>query len=206
MLGSEANVHFQAVTPGSACCRAIIDPTAAPKIRERAEAIVLGTAPKSAMKAHAEIDDLLALDNAIGSVVIGNDKAIEFPGRRRATREKFGPVRRATTIEGQIFSIGGKDDTINVQLRDKGEVYRCEVSIELARKLATRFLLGKVRLFGHGEWFRVDSKWTMASFTATDFETMDERSLHDTLASVRDIFAGSDEAALLASVHSLREG
>jgi hypothetical protein len=70
MLGSEANVHFDKVGEGSAALRASIDPPAAPKVDDRLHAIAAGTAPKSAMKAFPEIDDLLAKDNAVGHVTL----------------------------------------------------------------------------------------------------------------------------------------
>ena len=111
------------------------------------------------------------------------------PGRRRASKERVGPVRRTTSIEGQIFQIGGKDDTINVHLRDKQTIYRCEVSVDLAKRLAPLFLTGKVRLFGYGDWYRVDSQWEMGSFTAVDFVELDRTTIHETLAGLRKVFA-----------------
>src|SRR5258706_6917806 len=125
LLGHEANVHFARLSKGSARCKAFADVQVAPKIRERVESVVDGSAPNNAFRAHVAIDDLLAADNAIGGVYLGEERVIDFPGRRRANKEKIGPVRRSTSIEGQIFSLGGKDDTINVHLRHKNQTYRC---------------------------------------------------------------------------------
>jgi hypothetical protein len=205
LLGHEANVHFSRLTKGSAKCKAFVDTHVAPKIRERVESIVDGSAPKTAIKAQTAIDDLLAADNAIGGVYLGEEKVIEFPGRRRAAKEKIGPVRRSTTIEGQIFSIGGKDETINVHLRGKREqMYRCEVSVELARRLAPYFLNGNVRLFGEGEWYRVDSKWEMYNFTATDFVGLERKGLPESIDSIREIFDGDSAAEFINTMRDLR--
>jgi hypothetical protein len=206
LLGHEANVHFSRLMEGSARCKAFADTQVAPKIRERVEAVVDGSAPKSALKAHGAIDDLLAADNAIGGVYLGEEKIIEFPGRRRATREKVGPVRRTTSIEGQIFSLGGKDDTINVHLRNKDQAYRCEVSVDLARKLAPYFLNGNVRLFGQGDWYRVDSVWQMANFTAVDFVPLEKNKLSESIADLREIFSDVSGEDFLRTMEELRRG
>ncbi len=87
------------------------------------------------MKAFADVDDLLAEDNAIAEVFIGKSRVIEFPGRRRASAEEFGPVKRTASIDGQIFSIGGKDQTINVHLRNGEKELKCVVSVKLARRV-----------------------------------------------------------------------
>ena len=190
LLGNEASVHFEGVGSGSAALKARSDPTASPKIATRLDEVVAGTATKAAMKAHANLDDLLAADNAIGHVAHGAAKVIEFPGRRRAPSDKTGPIRRQATLDGQIFQIGGKDDTINVHLRDGDKIYHCEVSINLARKLAPHFLAGPIRLFGEGDWQGNENGWTLISFTAMDFLVLDDRSFVETVDQVRGLFHG----------------
>jgi hypothetical protein len=136
-------------------------------------------------------------------------KVIDFPGRKRAPQERIGPVRRKSVIDGQIFQIGGKDETINVHLRNihkPSETYRSEVSIDLARKLATHLLTGMVRLFGEGDWYRTDSGWGMSpnSFSAYDFVLIDESSLAATINSAREIF--KDVKVDEAFLDRLRQG
>ena len=204
LLGNEANVHFSKLTKGSSNCKAYADEQAVPKVRERVESVVSGTAPKPAMKAHKDIDDLLAQDNTTGGVYFGGQKLIEFPGRRRAHQEKIGPVNRSTSIDGQIFMIGGRDETINVHLRNKDKILKCEVSIDLARRLAPYFLTGSVRLFGHGDWYRIDSNWEMGNFTATDFVPLERKTLGETIEGVRQIFSGLDANKFLSDMDGLR--
>jgi len=206
LLGNEANVHFAKLGRGSARCVAYADEQAAPKVRERVESVVSGTAPKHAMKAHKEIDDLMAHDNAIGGVYVAEHKVIEFPGRRRAQQEKIGPLRRDTSLDGQIFMIGGRDETINVHLRDGEKIFRCEVSIDLARRLAPYFLNGLVRLFGQGDWYRIDSRWEMANFVAVDFVGLERKTLKESIEGMRDIFSGVSAEGLLSDLEDLRRG
>lgn len=204
LLGNEAHVHFSHVGAGSAECHAFVDPPAIPKIRDRANAVNDGTAPRAAMRAHQAIDDLLAEDNAIGELRFGKTKVIDFPGRRRMVHEEIGPVQRTAVVDGQIFSIGGRDETINVHLRNGNEETKCVVSVELARKLAPHLLGGKIRLIGRGIWYRTDGQWHMRNFTAGEFTVLDERSLPTTLADIRDTLSGVSADEFLAAMEGLR--
>jgi hypothetical protein len=204
MLGSEANVHFDRVGEGSAALNAYVDQPAAPKVQERIHAVASGTAPKSAMKAFSEIDDLMAKDNAIGHVALGKQSVIVFPGRLRAAHETIGPVRRTTSVEGQVYSIGGKDDTINVHLQNGDDEIRCVVSVAMARDLGKHLRGSKVRLFGSGLYFRVDGVWQRKSFTATDFVPLNESPLATVLASVQNVFSGVDANDFMATMLELR--
>jgi hypothetical protein len=204
MVGNDESVHFDKVVKGSAVLQARIDLPAAPKVHERVHAIAARTAPRSAMKASRGIDDLLAEDNATGYLALGDHKVIEFPGRLRSARETIGPVRRNTSVEGQIYSIGGKDDTINVHLQNAEEDIRCVVSVALARKLGPHLRGKKVRLFGSGAYFRIDGVWQTKNFTADDFVLLDESPLDLTIESIREGFAGQDATAFLHTMSELR--
>jgi len=206
MLGSEAHVHFDRVADGSAECRASVEPHAAPKVRERVNGVVAGIAPKTAMKARDDIDDLLLEDNAIGHVAINGRNVVEFPGRMRAAKETIGPVRRGTSIEGQIFSIGGKDETINVHLNDGQQEIKCVVSVELARRLGPHLRGPRVRFFGQGLWYRVDGVWQMKGFTADDFTPLPDTPLDVTLKSIQATLSGINASEFLATMADLREG
>ncbi len=204
LLGSEERVHFSRLRKGSACLVAYPDEQAAPKVKARIEELVDSTAPKDALRARREIDDLLAADNAIGHVEWDGARVIEFPGRLRPTQEKIGPVRRSTSIEGVIYQIGGKDETINVHLQGRDGELRAEVSIEMARRLAPFLLLGKVRMFGEGEWYRVNGKWERHRFTAIDFTPLDRQPLPDALREMQQVFVGVDAEDFAATMADLR--
>lgn len=204
LLGAEERVHFSRLRKGSACLVAYPDEQAAPKVKARIEEVVDGTAPKEALKARREIDNLLAADNAVGHIALDDARIIEFPGRLRPTQEKIGPVRRASSIEGVIYQIGGRDETINVHLRGRDADLRAEVSIEMARRLAPYLLLGSVRLFGEGEWYRVNGKWERHKFTAVEFVPLDTLSLPDALREMRQVFANVDPDEFTATLADLR--
>lgn len=204
LLGSEERVHFSRLRKGSACLVAFPDEQAAPKVKTRIEEVVDSTAPRDALRASREIDNLLAADNAIGHVELDGARMIEFPGRLRPTQEKIGPVRRSTSIEGIIYQIGGKDETINVHLRGRDGDLRAEVSIEMARRLAPFLLLGKIRMFGEGEWYRVNGKWERHRFRGVDFTPLDKHSLPDALREMQRVFTGVDPDDFAATMADLR--
>jgi hypothetical protein len=206
MLGCEESIHFIKVGPGSSDCLARVDAPAYPKVKERLGLVATGDAPKLAMEAHGRIDELLATDNAIGYVKINGHNVIEFPGRRRAPQEVLGPVRRSTSIDGQIFSIGGKDETINVHLRDGSQEVKCVVSISLARDLGPHLRGCKVRLSGSGFWWRIDGKWTMKNFTADSFLVLNQSSLQGTITSIRKALVGVEPNEFMATMLELRNG
>jgi hypothetical protein len=206
MVGYENSVHFSEVCEGSADLLAYAEPPAVSKLRHRAQAVVDGSAPKPALKAFAALNDLLVEDAGVGEVFIGSTKVIEFPGRRGAAIEEIGPVRRNTSLDGQIFSIGGRDETINVHLRSGERETRCIVSVDLARRLAPYLFGGKVRLVGSGSWYRVDSVWQMRTFTAVDFVPIDSSPLDVTLGKIRKIFDGVSPDDFMSTMSELREG
>lgn len=204
LLGNESNIHFRRVSAGSAVCEAFADSVAVPKITERTNRIKEGTASHKAAKANEEINDLMAQDNTSGDCHLGSTKLIEFPGKLRRSKEEIGPVRRSTSIDGEIFSIGGKDDTINVQLRANGVEMRCTVPIELARRLAPHMFGGKVRLIGHGNWYRLDGVWTMKTFSADDFKIPSDKNLAESLDHIRCMFPLAAPDEFMASLQELR--
>lgn len=204
LLGSEASVHFECMSPGSAQCRVFVDAHDAPKVRGRLQSVASKTAPRAAMKAYAEINELLVKDNAIGGVTVGGRNVIEFPGRRQAAQEIVGPVRRTTSIDGQVYSIAGRDETINIHLRNEHEDLKCVVSVALARSLGQHLLGKKVRLYGEGLWNRVDGAWQMKTFTADRFIVLDDSLLPDSLGAIRGIFDGLSPDAAATTLLDLR--
>jgi hypothetical protein len=70
--------------------------------------------------------------------------------------------------------------------------------------LAPHFLNGNVRLFGDGEWYRVDSKWEMARFMAIDFVELDRAELRDSVNSIREVFSGLSGEDFISAMTDLR--
>lgn len=190
LLGEGAHVHFQAIIPGSVRLKARVDEPAQLKVRERVYAVRDGGGPKDARKAYDALDELLRKDNASGALA-GDDGAIiiPFPGRTRSEPLVFGPFRQDSTLDGQIFRIGGKDDTKHVLIRDGAMEFTDLVASEsIALRLRHHLFGATLRFHGEGTWFRHgDGTWELKSFRINDFEELEDRPLSEVVASLRKV-------------------
>ncbi len=190
LLGEGAHVHFSAVEPGSVKLKARVDEPAQPKVRERVRAVRDGGGPRDARKAYDALDDMLRKDNASGALA-GDDGAIviQFPGRTRPEPLVFGPFRQDCTLDGQIFRIGGKDDTKHVHIRDGAVEFTDLVASEaVALRLRYHLFGPTLRFHGEGTWFRhADGAWELKNFRINDFEELEDRPLSEVVASLRKV-------------------
>lgn len=178
LLGHEEHVHFDKLRTGSLALVSRVEPVAQSKVRRRLEEVRYGTAPKSAMDAFQEIDGRLAADNAIGRILCGQTKVIEFPGRNRPVESSLGPVIQSGTLDGEVIQVGGRDETINIHIRSGEDVHRCITSKAIARRLAHHIFGPSIRVHGKGTWSRADSgRWRLHRFDIESFEVLDETSL-----------------------------
>ncbi len=189
LLGEPGSVHLEAIVEGSVGLLARVDEPARPKVHDRIDAIRSGVAPKEAAKAFAEIDDMLRQDNAFGSLVGETDGAliIPFPGKRRPAPVVFGPFRQDGTLDGQVYRIGGKDESKHVHIRDGSREFSVLVASEVvALRLRHHLFGGMLRFQGNGTWFRHgDGVWELRSFRIHDFEELDEAPLVDVISRLR---------------------
>ncbi len=179
LLGHSDHVHFGRLNPGSLSVAARVDEIAQRKVEKRVDEVRYEGGPQSALKARRDLDDKLAEDNAIGRVIRGKVKLIEFPGRTRRVEQKLGPVQQAGTLDGEVIQIGGRDDTINIHLKAGGQYLPpCVTSKAIARRLAEHIFGGPIRVCGTGTWARMESgTWVLKKFEITDFAVLDETPL-----------------------------
>jgi hypothetical protein len=179
LLGYGEHVHFGKLKPGSLSVAARVDEIARRKVDKRVDEVRYGGGPQPAQKALRDLDDKLAEDNAVGRIVRGKTKLIEFPGRTRHVEEKLGPVEQPGTLDGEVIQIGGRDETINIHLKAGGQYLSpCVTSKAIARRLAHHLFGAPVRVRGTGTWARMESgTWVLKKFEIVDFETLDETPL-----------------------------
>jgi hypothetical protein len=190
LLGEEPNVHFSRIEGGSAVVVAVVEEPAQPKVHDRVCRVRDGTAPLDALKAYADLDDLLRKDNATGMLAVETGGVlIEFPGRTRPEPLVFGPFRQDGSMDGQVLRVGGRDDTVPVHLREGPVVHTgLHASPELARRIAHHLLGHTVRVHGTGTWFRAgDGSWELKSFKIVDFEVLGDAPLDSTIATLRKV-------------------
>lgn len=188
LLGESANVHLDTIEEGSVAIRVDVDEPARPKVRDRVRAIRTGSAPKDALKAYKDLDDMLLKDNAVGSLAgDGDDVVVPFPGKRRPQPIVFGPFRQAGHIDGQVYRIEGKDDTKHVGVRDGDRDYGSLVTSEaVALRLRHQLWGGTLRFYGIGNWLRHgNGSWELKGFRINDFEILDDAPLSNVVDRLR---------------------
>ena len=190
LLGEGEGVHFRAIEDGSAVLVSDVDQPAAPKVRDRVRAVRDGNGPKDAWQAFLKLDEKLRMDNAAGELQRSQGAVVlTFPGRTRAEPVPYGPFRQDGTIDGQVFRLGGKDETIHVHVRDAGkENTSLETSIALAQEIRHHILGPTLRFRGSGLWYRSGAGyWELRKFRIDSFEILNEAPLSDVIASLREV-------------------
>ena len=193
MMGSQENVHFVAIEPGSFEIVEDVEFEAIPKVTARLEGIRSRTSPEEAIKAYASMDRRLADDNATGALYIAGTTAvlIAFPGRDRTVEGNYGPVTQAGSVDGILIRVGGKDDTVPVYLEERGMIHRCNANRAMARRLAPHLYAQPLRVFGKGRWNRDDfGNWVMEWFTIQDFTILEESTIGEATVRLRAIPGG----------------
>ena len=186
LLGHFEYVHLGKLKSGSLSVCARVEEVAQPKVEKRVDEVRYGSGPQVAREAFREIDDQLAEDNAVGRILRGKAKLIEFPGRTRPVEGRLGPVEQAGTLDGEVIQIGGRDESINVHLKAGEQIHRCVTSKAIARRLASYIFGSAVRLKGTGSWARKDSGgWILRRFEIADFATLDEKPLSKVFEDLR---------------------
>lgn len=209
LLGHKEHVHFDSVRQGSAALNYYVDDVAAPKVNARLELVGKVDAPEDIARAWKNLNDKLRDDNAVATLRRGSAEIIRFPGREIPKPEKIGPIKEHGMLEGVLYRIGGKDNTIHVHLLDVDEnSWNCVCTPEIGRELGTHFL-NVIRVFGEGRWVRnEEEKWELIKFEIEKFEGVDNVSLRDALERLRSV-KGSDwerENRPLDLLRALRHG
>ncbi len=191
MLGHADHTHFVRLDEGSAMLVHKVDAVDAPKVEARLNNVRLGSAPKDALAARKVLNDLLANDNAIGTLneVSTGRVVLPFEGRNREKPLAFPPFREDTTIDGQVVSIGGRDSTAHAILQD-GDTFHVNLTMkrDVAQELAKRLYGKQVRLFGNGRFERqVDGVWKMHDFRVDRFEDLKEQPIAEALKEIRQV-------------------
>lgn len=181
LLGEQEQVHFSGLEAGSAILVSKVERPAVPKVRERLYQVHRGHAPRDAIEAFKALDNLLARDNAIGTLIPpeGAD-IISFPGRDRPKPVRYGPFRERGSLDGVVIRVGGRDDTVPVLLSNGEIEYPCQASVEVSKRLAHHYRGPILRVHGSGKWVREEDKsWSLQRFDIDDFEVLDDAPLHE---------------------------
>ncbi len=188
LLGEVERVHFARLEAGSAVLVQYVESAALPKVRERIRTIATEEPVPDVARAYETLNRRLAGDNAIGSLRESTgSEVIRFPGRERLQPLTFGPFNQPGILDGVLIRVGGRDDTVPVHLQDGDTIHLCNATREMARRLASHLYGATLRVRGHGRWERDADGWLLKRFNITDFEELDEASLSDVVAQLRNV-------------------
>ncbi|WP_158808720.1 hypothetical protein [Beijerinckia sp. L45] len=190
LYGEAGSVHFSRMKKGSVVFVSNVDDHAIPKIERRLADIQQGHAAKDAVDVYRRIDDMLADDNAVGTLR-GFERriVITFPGRTRPKPVQYAAIREDGYLEGEIIRIGGKDRSVHLTLQSGETIYTAiETNRDMARRLGPLIFGPTIRIFGTGSWRRgPDGAWSLDRFILRDFEPIGESSLADAIDGIRAI-------------------
>jgi len=195
LIGHRDHTHFVKVDRGSARLVHKVDAVDAPKVEARLDSIRGGRAGPDLEAVRRNLDDLLANDNAVGSLIEQHSGkvVIPFQGRNRPKPITFPAFREAATIQGQIVRIGGRDSTAHAILQD-GDITHSNINMsrEIAKDLAPLLYGPFVRLHGIGSFERQsDGKWKIIDFKVDRFQKLIDQDVSETLAEIR-LIQGND--------------
>lgn len=191
MLGHEAGVHFQTLKQGSTKLVTRIDHEEVPKVAAHLERVKRGDGSPEAIKAQAEIDRLLAEDNATGFVYEDDNMSAEiinFPGVTRPRPVIYGPFKQEGSLDGILISVSGADDTVHLQLQNGSIKYTgIDTNRDTARQLA-KYMYEPIRIYGMGRWLRdEEGNWILKKFRVDNFFVLAPDDLSHTVNIVRNI-------------------
>ncbi|WP_425054762.1 hypothetical protein [Pseudomonas abyssi] len=178
LCGSESEIHFDRVEEGSAQLIALVEDQAFNKVMGQVREVPHGLGSKRAGKAYLALSDLMLEDRVDGTLLAGGAKVFQFP--RAKDVEQPLKIIKASSVQGKLYSVGGKDSTVPVRLEGAdGETLYCEADVALAEKLAP-LLFKPVRLMGEAEWQRrTDGSWRLIKLKVASFVRLEDVSFKE---------------------------
>lgn len=206
LLGEQERVHFKGLEPGSAVLVSKIEEPAVPKVGERIQRFREGRPSKDALDAYRALDNLLARDNAVGTLIPPEGaEIIAFPGRTRPKPVQYGPFRERGSLDGVVIRVGGQGERVPVLLCNGDASYPCQTSVDVSIRLARHYRRETLRVHGSGKWVREEDKtWTLQRFDIENFEVLDDAPLSDVVRRLHAVEGGLWEDAALTDLLGIR--
>jgi hypothetical protein len=173
LFGNEESVHFLRVEESSAAPIVFVDTPAIIRVEKRILAVRTLSASVRATRAFRELNNKLGEDNAVARLTSREGELLYFPGRELTTSPEIGPIREPGSLEGEIIGVAGRDETVQIYLREGERIHTCTGNKETARALARHLFEGRVRVFGEGKWKRTKhGEWELSSFIVDSFTAL----------------------------------
>jgi len=187
MLGEVEHVHFESVSDGSAMLNVDVEELHYQKVLSHVREVPNGMGAKKQLTAYRNLRKLLDEDGTGGAILNDSDAQI-LSFRKRPDDEKPLVVNKVGSVQGRLYRVGRKDDTIPVSLEGaNGEPLRCEASIDIAQALSA-LLFKQVRVSGHGTWERSSQgTWKLKKLRIESYQELDAAKVGEVLGRLQSI-------------------
>ncbi|MBK5004111.1 hypothetical protein IAE38_000715 [Pseudomonas sp. S32] len=184
LYGCEDSVHFDRVETGSAQLKSFVEEKAFPLIMNQVREVSGGLGKKSAVTAYKTLAGYMAADGTGASIRSGGAQIFQFP----RVKPEEPPLRliKPSSIQGRLYSVGGKDETVPVRIEGSdNESLLCEADVAVAERLA-QLLFKPVRLHGKGEWVRSEGgAWKLVKLKVSTFEKLEDIGFKEAIARLK---------------------
>jgi hypothetical protein len=192
LLGHENSVHFVRLDPGSIQLVHKVDQEEENNVVMRLDTLRQERGTADVVKAYRRLDDMLAVDNAIGTLIADYQAlVIRFPGRTGIKPLDYGTMSQRGCLDGIPIKVGGLGETVPIHLQEIGPatlVHHCLASRGIARAIAVHLFNSPIRVYGAERWRReTGGAWALIRFTIDDFEVLDDAPLGTVVARLRAI-------------------
>lgn len=192
LLGDEGRPTFAGMVDGSVALRVKETSGIPPQVVQSRMRRARQDPEAPGGKHFARLNELMASDQAMGVVRDRQDHdIIALPGRELPSRtpDPGAIVSDVGILDGVVIAIGGRDETMHLELRDGAGAVRLATvrSVEVARELALHFRQDAIRVHVHGKWRRTAEGWEPHTLYVDRIEALDNRNareIFDELASL----------------------
>jgi len=187
MFGEVEHVHFSSVSKGSAKLNVDIEDLHYQKVLTHVREVPNGMGPRKNQAAYRALQKLMDEDGT-GGAILDNSEAPILSFRKRQDDEKPLVINKPGSVQGRLYMVGGKDDTIPVRLEGaNGETLLCEASTEMAKQLSA-LLFSQVRVNGQGIWERSpEGRWSLRKLKIESFQPLDTSKASSVLATMQSL-------------------
>jgi hypothetical protein len=121
LLGKEVEPRFAGITKGSINLRAKVRREHDIEVKNRGFLLRTGDAPEEAVRARQRISQRLGRHRARKATLVdhANTKVVEIPIEKPFDADTNVPLlQRSGTLQGQVIRVGGRQDTVSVEIQD----------------------------------------------------------------------------------------
>lgn len=183
LYGKDLGIYFDRVSEGSAQLDSNVPEESLHEVIRRVSTAAQCLHKTAAGNAYKRLKRLLDEDGFSGRILAGNTEILTFP---KASNDSLRTITKSGAIQGVLYSVGGKDDTIPVYIEGaNGEVLKCETDRETARELA-HHLFRHIRAKGKGKWVLTeDGAWRLKKLVISEFRVLNSRKFKTAMNELR---------------------